>query len=267
MATLADTGNRPSVWPAWGEYRFFAILATIMAGLVFAAFSTQLAAGRSTFGAPLRVHIHAIAFMGWVVLFLTQSWLGARRSLALHRKLGWIATGWMVAMLGAASWIIVAISRHATVPFFFQPQQFLIFDPAILLGFVGMTVWAIRRRAQTDWHARLHICAMSMLLSPAFGRLMPMPLLAPYAFEASYVAGLIFPIVGVIRDIRRHGRAHPAWLRALAVMLVVPVAIDAVAYSPIGASLYRTVTAGSKGATIDPLAFPARPDTPLLTGR
>ena len=51
-----------------------------------AGFSLQLAMGRSTFAAPLRVHVHAVLFMGWVAIMLTQSQLAMRGPLALHRR-------------------------------------------------------------------------------------------------------------------------------------------------------------------------------------
>lgn len=242
-------------------------LAVAMAVTVIAGFSLQLAMGRSTFASPLRVHVHAILFMGWVALFVTQTTLATRGPLALHRKLGWIAAGWMVLMLGAALTVIVAMARNGTVPFFFMPQQFLIADPLDLFAFVGMTSAAITMRRQTDWHWRLHMGAMALLTGPAFGRLLPMPLLAPYAFEAAGAASLIFPIAGMIRDRRVLGRVHPAWLVTLAVFIVYTAAYEVIGYSPLGGAIYRGVTTGSPGAAIDPLAFPAPPASGPVTGR
>ena len=55
-------------------------------------------------------------------------------------------------------------------------------------------------RRRTDWHRRLHYCGTALLMGPAFGRLLPMPLLAPWAFEATFIAVMIFPIIGVIAE-------------------------------------------------------------------
>ena len=88
MATLAADVSYEE--PA-REERFFGTLAILMALAIVAGFSMQWLAGRSTFYSPLRVHLHAVAFMGWVALFVAQSWLATRGPLALHRKLGWIA--------------------------------------------------------------------------------------------------------------------------------------------------------------------------------
>jgi hypothetical protein len=154
-----------------------------MALTVVAGFSFQLVMGRSTFGSPLRVHVHAFAFMGWVIIFLFQTSFATRGPLSLHRKLGWVAAGWLLLMLAAAMTVIFASARNGTIPFFFQPQLLIIGDPVNLLAFVAMTFAAILMRHRTDWHARLHLGAMALLTAPALGRMLPLPLLIPWSFE------------------------------------------------------------------------------------
>lgn len=267
MATLAPSSLPTARVLPPREHRFFAITATVMALTVVAGFLLQVSLGRSTFASPLRVHLHAFAFMGWVAIFLTQSWFATRGSLALHRRLGWIGAGWIVLMLGTASWVIVTMMRRGTVPFFFTPQQLLVGDPLTLLCFAGLTWSAVALRKRTEWHARLHICAMAAIIPPAFGRMIPMPLLVPYAFEVTIFLGLMFPIAGVIRDLRKHGSVHRAWLAGIGAILATLVLTDVIAYSPAGSAFYRTVVAGSPGAAIDGLAYPPPPSSPLLTGR
>jgi hypothetical protein len=94
-----------------------------------------------------------------------------------------------------------------------------------------------------------------------------MPLLIPYAFEAAFAATLLFPIAGMIRDLRADGRVHAAWRWGFGTMLLSLLVIEAVTYSPIGVALYRAVTAGSPGADVPALAFPAPPESPQVTGR
>ncbi len=265
MATVAAPAAR-SV-PITRERRFFLIMAIAMAVTVVAGFSFQLGMGRSTFASPLRVHVHAVLFMGWVALLLAQTTLAARGNMILHRRLGWFSAGWVVAMMGAALVVIVAMARNGTVPFFFRPQQFLIADPMNLVAFAGMTWAAIRMRRRTDWHARLHLGAMALLTGPAFGRLLPMPLLVPYAFEAAGVATLIFPVAAMIRDKRVLGSVHPAWLVTVGVFFVYTASYDLIAYSPLGDAIYGAVTAGYPGASVDGLAFPPPPAGPQLTGK
>ncbi|QUD89280.1 hypothetical protein [Phenylobacterium montanum] len=234
---------------------FFVRGAIIMAVTVAAGFTFNLAAGRSSFGAPLLIHAHAITFMGWVTIYLTQNILVAKGNFALHRRLGWLAACWVGLMLVLGCAVTIFDIRAARVPFFFRPAQFLVFDPLTLFAFAGLTYAAIAMRRRTDWHRRLHFCAMSMMMGPAFGRLLPSPLLAPWAWEAAFAACLIFPLAGIVLDIRRGGKAHPAWLLGLAVTFGVLIGTEAITYSPAATALYNAVAAGSTGAAVAPLAF------------
>jgi hypothetical protein len=263
MATMAD---RPSVQPV-GDERFFLRSAILMAAIIAAGFSFQLAMGRSTFASPLRVHIHAVLFMGWVAIYLTQNVLVAMGRTGLHRRLGWLAAVWAAAMVISGFFVTVAMVRAGNVPFFFQPVQFLIFDPLAVLTFAGLTAAAILLRRRTEWHRRLHFCGMALLLGPAFGRLLPLPLLQPWAWEATFAVTLLFPLVGAWLDVRRSGRVHPAWRWGIATMLASFLLTQALAYGPVGVSIYDMVTQGSPGAVIDPYAYPPPPQGPLMTGR
>ncbi|MEO7813967.1 MAG: hypothetical protein ABIR87_00810 [Sphingomicrobium sp.] len=266
MATVENM-QLPQRVGAVGDERFFLWGAIAMALVIVAGFSTQLAMGRSSFASPPLVHAHAIVFMGWITLFVTQNALVSRRRIDLHRKLGWIGAGWVVAMVALGFAVTIAMVRRGQVPFFFKPLQFLVFDPVTVLTFAALTVAAIMMRKRTEWHRRLHFCGTAMLMGPGFGRLLPLPLLAPWAFEATFVATMLFPLAGVIADARRSGRVHPAWGYGMAVMVGSLLLTEAVTYSPVGQALYRAATAGAPGAQVAPLAFPPPPVGPRRTGR
>jgi hypothetical protein len=263
MATLAQGAPVTSV----SDDRFFVRGAVVMALTIVAGFSFQYAMGRSTFMSPPLVHAHAFIFMGWVFIYLTQNLLIGAGRLDIHRKLGWIALGWLFPMVLLGCLVTLAMERRGQVPFFFRPLQFLVFDPMTIFFFVGLTIAAVVMRRQTDWHRRLHFCGMSLLTMPAFGRLLPMPLLQPWAWEAAFAASLLFPIAGIIADLRRSGRIHPAWRYGVGAMVACFVLTEAVTYSPVGTALYRVVTAGSPGASVPPLEFAPPPETALVTGR
>ena len=263
MATLVD---RP-IAPPKGDERFFLGAAIVMTLVIVGGFSNQLAAGRSTFYSPPLVHAHAIVFMGWIMIYLLQNILVATDRIAIHRRLGWMAAGWMVPMIVLGFCVTLAMLRRGQVPFFFRPLHFLIFDPMSLLTFAGLTGSAIALRNHTEWHRRLHLCGMSMLMGPGFGRLMPMPLLAPWSWEATFAASMLFPIAGVVADLRRTGHVHPAWRWGIATMLGAFVLIEAITYSSVGQAIYHVATAGSPGAAVPPLEFAQPPAGPLITGR
>jgi hypothetical protein len=260
MAAVAE--SLPTSFPRSDDRRFFLGGAIAMAATIAAGFSLQLAMGRSSFGAPPLIHAHAVVFMGWVVIFLTQNILVARDNVAMHRRLGWLAAGWVLLMLVLGFAVTAFDIRVARVPFFFRPAQFLVFDPLTVFAFAGLTFAAIALRRRTDWHRRLHFSGMAMMVGPAFGRLLPMPLLAPWAWEASFAACLLFPLAGVVSDLRRSGRVHPAWLCGLAVTFGVLIGTEFITYSPVGTALYKSVAAGSKGADVAPLEFGSPPGPP-----
>lgn len=262
MATLASdirlepTTDRPPIGMA------YAMALTIIAG-----FSLQWIAGRSTFHSPFVVHAHALTFMGWMVIFVTQATLGARGRIEQHRRLGKIAVAWIGLMMITGTVVTVRMIRNGTVPFFFTPQQFLIFDPLTVVFFAGMVLYAVSRRSETDWHVRLQLGAMSLLLGPAFGRLLPMPLLQPWSFECAFAACAVFPLAGMAIDLKRRGSIHPAWFVSCAGLAGYIVAVELLTYSPIGASLYHMASAGYPGASVPGLEFGTPPGSGLITGR
>jgi hypothetical protein len=108
---------------------------------------------------------------------------------------------------------------------------------------------------------------MAMIMGPAFGRLLPMPFLIPYAFEIAVVAGAVFPLAGMIRDRRRTGSIHSAWFYGLAVMASALVLTNLVVYSPLGDRIYAAAVVGTPGAAVPGLEFPRPPAGLLRTGR
>ena len=254
MATLATHYDRDNK-----ADRFFRTLAIAMALTVIAGFGLQILAGRSSFGARPLVHLHAFAFMGWVAIFVTQASLATSGSMALHRRLGWIGAGWAGLLVVMGLLISVDVAQRGTVPFFFRPQYFLIANPLTVICFAALTAWAIRMRRQSDWHQRLHICGMTAIIGPAFGRILPMPFIGPNAFDIAVMTGLLFPLAGMVRDLLRDKKVHPAWyLGTLAIIAVIPLA-HGLANSPVGDAIYANVTAGHPGAEIPGLDFGPRP--------
>lgn len=263
MATLAQE----PVAPVSGDERFFLRAAVIMTMITVAGFATNYLMGRSTFAAPIRVHIHAFFFMGWVGIYLLQNVFVATGRIDLHRKLGWVAAFWIVPMIAMGCYVTGVMVRAGNAPFFFKPQQFLIFDPMIVLTFAALTVAAVRLRRQTEWHRRLHFCGFSTIMGPGLARLLPLPLLMPWAYETFALACLLFPMAGMYADVRRSGHAHPAWRYGIATMIAGFAITEAFTYSPVGTAIYAAVVKGSPGASIAPLDFAAPPPMGPVTGR
>lgn len=244
------------------DHKLFLSLAIAMAATIFIGFSVQLAMGRSSFAVPLHVHVHALVFFGWTVLYVLQTGLIAAGSQRLHRRLGWLGVSWMAAIVVVGIYTTVVMVREGRAPFFFTPGEFLVMNPLSVLTFGALGGAAVAMRRRTDWHRRLMTCGMAVLTGPAFGRLLPMPFLIPHAELWVFGAVLLFPLVGVVADRRMRGRVHPAWSYGFAALAAMQIGVTAIPGSALGDAIYARVTAGSPAAAIAPDAYPPNPMMP-----
>lgn len=241
------------------DRKFIRNLATGMAIILVSGFVFHLAMGRSSFNAPTIVHAHAVVFMGWVGIVLTQVWLAGTGNIAMHKQVGKLAAVWAIGLLVFGTWVTVATIQTGRTPFFFQPQHFVVANPIGLYAAVGTMVAAYVMRKQTDWHARLQVGSFMMLMGPGFGRLLPMPFLTPYAFEISSGAALIFAVIGMLHDWRTSRRVHPAWFWSIGILIGALLLARLVGFSPIGEAIYEAVVAGTPQAGTNGLDFPPPP--------
>lgn len=245
--------------PGMDDAKFFRASITAMALVLVSGFVLQLSLGRSSFDAPTVVHLHAVTFMGWVVITVSQVWLATAGNFRLHRALGVLAMFWVLAMIVMGTLVTLNAVQTARTPFFFQPQHFLIVNPLNMLAFAGVFAAAIALRHKRDWHARLQMGAFMMLLGPGFGRILPMPFMTPFAFEIATLVPLAFVLVGMVRDLKGHGRVHPAWFVSVGALTAFLVLARLLAFSPVGESVYELAVQGTPLAGSDGLAFPPPP--------
>lgn len=244
MATSAE----PRRAFAQGETRFFTVMAFVMSATIIAGFLANLAAGRSHFGLPIAYHIHGIIFMGWIALYLAQHVTVTAGNRALHVTLGKLAYVWIPLMVAAGGMIMGFSAREHGGPFFFDMNEFIVSNFSLLLCFGGIGFWALRTRRHAGWHRRLMLVAMSILTGPGIGRLLPLPLFIPWAWQITFLATLIFPVIAMIADKRRDGRVHPALIWGTGVYVAAFVASMMLAYSPIGYAITESIVAGTPGA-------------------
>ena len=231
------------------EDRFFLTMALAMATVIVAGFAFNLAMGRSTFSVPPIYHVHAFFFFGWTVIYTLQNVFVATGATHLHRRLGWIAMGWVPAMVVLGTAITVVSVRTHGGPPFFDEREFLFGAPFGIFCFAALVAFAIGMRKRTDWHRRLMLCAMALLTGPGFGRLLPTPLLIPWAWWITdFVFPAIFPVIGMFADWRRTGRVHPAWSVGLGAGFAALFLADVIAFSAWGTAITHAVVAGTPGA-------------------
>lgn len=227
MATVAVPGASAEA----RERRFFLLMAVAIALTVIVAFSLFYAAGISSFGSPWWVHVHAVTFVGWIVLYVLQNTFVFRNDVALHRKLGRIGAvyaGWVVLVGLVLTPLTLAVGRS---PPFFTPSYFLALDWVNIVIFGALMYAAIRNRRRTDWHRRLMLCATICVIAPAWGRLIVLggaEMTAPV--NAAFL--LLYVIVGMLFDWRNRGRVHPAYYWGAAALIVFAAATELLAILP-----------------------------------
>lgn len=211
---------------------FFLFMAIAISATVIGGFGSFALRGMvNARAAPFWVHLHGAVFMAWTLLYVAQAALAASGSLALHRRMGWSALGLATVMvpLGAVT-AMMAVVRDR-VPPFFTPEIFLALSALELAAFVLLLTLAIRARRRSDWHKRLMLCAMVAIIGPAFGRILPMPLLGSMGGLAVLVGQMMFVLIAIGHDILTRRRIHPAYGIGAAVIIVEGMAVPLLAAS------------------------------------
>ena len=103
---------------------------------------------------------------------------------------------------------------------------------------------------------------MALILVAGFVRLLPMPLLPPYAFEIAGLAALVFPAIAVLYDWRTHGRPHPAWFWGIGMLIGATLLARVIGFSPVDEAVYEAVVAGTPLAGTSGLGLPPPPGPP-----
>lgn len=204
-----------------GDQPFFTRMAIAIALLIVFGFAQWSLRGFVSLSmTPWWVHAHGAFMALWLTVFVTQNILAERGAFELHRRLGWTALFVVVAVgVFASAAGIQALALHR-IPPFFSNAYFLALTQIEVLLFVGTVVWAVVQRRKTQWHRRLMLGATVLLMEPALGRLLPMPLLGATG-EWIVLAIQLLPIIVLARHDRVViGVVHPATFSAAVIVVV-----------------------------------------------
>ena len=154
--------------------RFYVIAAMVLALIVFAGF-TRTFYLRAWFDVPpitMLLHLHAIAFTAWFVLFVIQTRLIAAQNYKTHMQLGiaGVVIAGLVTILGFATAIISAGAPRVR-PMGMNSQQFVIVPLVAITLFAVFVGAAVAYRRRADLHKRFMILAMIAVLGPPVARL------------------------------------------------------------------------------------------------
>ena len=211
-----------------GDHRFFSVMAIVMAVTILAGFSNtyvpRLVTGEPAL--PWIIHLHAVVFTSWLVVFVAQTTLVLTGRTAVHRRLGvaGVTLAALMVVVGAATGIAVTRLGHRGIPGveFADPEGFLLLNlgAAFVFGTLVGAGWYFRRDSQT--HKRLMLMATAgTLIGPGVSRL-------PFASGQPPVIGALamaFLFAGPVYDLVTRRRVHQAyiWSGLLALTAIPPV--------------------------------------------
>ncbi|MGB6605000.1 MAG: hypothetical protein WA747_07190 [Steroidobacteraceae bacterium] len=206
------------------ERRFYVLAALGITVIVLAGFSVDLDLLRDMSGVSTLVRLHGLVMLGWIALFVTQTVLVARSRVDWHRRLG---------IFGALLAAVIVIADTATVVVAFRlggrhlppgmpAPLFLALALFDLLTFSILVSGAIALRRRSDWHKRLMLLGVIMVLDAALARFISV--YTSWGVDAALVRnGLV--LLCVVIDSLRYRRLHPAFvLGALLVFVTDPLA-------------------------------------------
>jgi len=226
-ATHVRSAPAPPVLKA-GRYdrRFYGGMAVLLALTVFAGFAATYylpivtGAPKATLsGRPFTwlVHVHAVLFTSWVILFIVQTALVARRRVAVHRRLGVVGAVLAGVMVVVGTTLAVEAAAHGAAPPGIDPLAFLaipMFDMVLFTMFVAAAL-ALRRDLET--HKRLMLMAYISIMVAAVARLPGVLAMGPPGF---FGLTFIFVLIAGIYDLLTRRRVHKAYLWGGGIFLV-----------------------------------------------
>lgn len=247
MATTPNIHRRISDRPLY-------LLAAIVVPLVVLAGFARTYYLKGYFATPalpsVIVHIHGLVMTAWVVLFIVQVTLVAKRKTKLHQRLGILGAflaglvfivGILTALYGAARFVNAPDLVPPGAP---PPLPFLIIPLGDMVAFAILIGTALYYRKRLDIHKRLMLVAAVNITVPAIARI-------PVSFIANGGPPVFFGLADLILlsflavDTIRHKRLHPAFLwGTLFVILFQPLRIvlaGTQAWTSFAAALVRLV--------------------------
>ncbi|HEY2527246.1 MAG TPA: hypothetical protein VGJ20_04730 [Xanthobacteraceae bacterium] len=231
MNTIAI--ERFAARPAAGRNIFMALAAMVWVG-VLSGFGTDSVRHVLKYGLdyPLIVHFHAVAFVGFLVLFTLQVALIRNGRADLHRRLGvaGAALAGVMVVLGPATAIIVDASRYVakgTTP------EFLAVQLTDIVAFGTLAGAGLLLRGAPLAHKRLMMLALIYISDAGFARLLNGIASAPLGdgfwgdMVGLYLGSDLLMLTLGAYDLVTRRRLHPAYVVGAVWMITLQLTAQA----------------------------------------
>jgi len=227
-----------------GRHADFLLLAvaigvTVLAGFWFTYFSPILS-GTYENVSPL-VHLHGWSFFGWYALFIAQATLVRARNVRLHRTLGLWSIALATVMFVTGMIVVGVRMRDALAST--EPSFWIEAGPGVwatLMLFAGFYIAALLNRRDTPLHKRLMVVASAAGMGAATFRII-LVAFGPSAWlmPVSITVTNLFILAGMVLDLYRERKVHPAYLVGLPICLAAELGVYYATPTPAGQALAR----------------------------
>lgn len=194
--------------------------------------------------APAFLHLHGAIMVSWLALTVAQNLIIQKPNVQLHRTVGWVGSGLAAAVVVMGAYTgRQAIIRHMAPPFFTTPQ-FLALTQVEAIAFGLLVILAILKRRETQAHRRFMLISTIQIVEPAFGRILPMPLLGGWG--EWMILGIQLVMLGVLarHDRKVLGAVNRATVTGGAIVVGSHVMITALSSIPAFAAYANALAAG-----------------------
>jgi hypothetical protein len=155
------------------------------------------------------VHMHAVLFTGWLLLFVVQTALVAAHRVRLHQRLGIGGAVLAAAMIVVGVKTAIDGAAAGSAPPGVDPLAFLAIPLFDILFFGGFVSAALLLRRNREAHKRLMLLAYISIIAAAVARIPGVLPLGPLAF---YGLSFTFLAFGILYDLFSRRRVHKAYI-------------------------------------------------------
>jgi hypothetical protein len=197
--------------PASFEHRYYVAAAVGIIAVVLAGFSIDVDLLSNPGQVSVLVRMHGLIMLTWIALFFAQTLLVARHRVDLHMRLGTVGVVLAIAVVVADTATVITACRLGAnhMPRGISARLFLAFGLCNLFTFAVLVGAALAlRKRRSDWHKRLMLLAVILLLDAALGRFIGA--YTSWSIDSATLRNLLM-LACIAIDTFRHRRLHPAF--------------------------------------------------------
>jgi uncharacterized membrane protein YozB (DUF420 family) len=206
------------------DRNFFLLILAIIWAVLIAGFVPDVIGRYTGKHVPyaIVVHVHAVAYVGWMALLTTQMSLIRARRVELHKRLGMIAVGLIPTMFVLGIWAAVVMDHRELNTPDGDDGRFLIVQLIDALNFAVIASAGMLLRRDLVAHKRLMLLATVVIshagsgrwLGPALQKLVGTSDIG--VFISTYFGDVALVAALLIHDLATRKRLHPAVATAAA---------------------------------------------------